>query len=100
MAHQTDIVENEKLFLKDKKIEFIDNNYYFECPHCKLIVQIAHNEVNCGIFRHGVYIETGQNIHPHASKDQCDMLLQTSKIYGCGKPFKFDTKNIETCDYI
>ena len=87
-------------FLKDKQIEFIDNIYYFECPHCKSTVQIAKNEINCGIFRHGVYIKTGRNIPPHASKSQCEKLLMNKEIYGCGKPFKFNTKNIEVCDYI
>lgn len=76
-----------------------------ECPHCKGDVQIFDNELNCKIFRHGIYIRTGMQINPHLCKKDCDDLVENNLIYGCGKPFivKFNDDNqlvADICDYI
>lgn len=73
------------------------------CPHCKVPVLIQ--EMNCSIFRHGVYKNTGLQIDPHAAKNICDQLVRDSAIYGCGKPFRIvlDPSGgmvAITCDYI
>ena len=73
------------------------------CPNCNDIVMIS--ELNCCIFRHAVYIDTREQIDPHASKDICDSLFDTGKIFGCGKPFKITILengewDIQKCDYI
>ena len=72
------------------------------CPHCHC--QIIIQEVNCQIFRHGIYKSSGDQINPHASKEECDELSIKGLIYGCGKPFRIDLvqdKWIATiCDYI
>ena len=79
----------------------MDNNIVF-CPHCNESIIIE--ELNCKIFRHGVIIATGEQINPHASKDECDKLINENKIYGCGKPFKIIINNNKfitiICDYI
>lgn len=72
------------------------------CPHCNELIII--DQINCGIFRHGIFIETKQQIDPHAKKIDCDFYLQNNMIYGCGKPFKIIWENntikaIE-CEYI
>jgi hypothetical protein len=73
-----------------------------ECPHCKLQIEIV--EVNCAIFRHGVYKETQQQMNPHTPKTECDSAFQENRIYGCGKPFRLvknnDTFEAIVCDYI
>jgi len=64
-------------------------------------------QINCGIFRHGIYKENGQQIGPHSSKELCDQAFSNGLIYGCGKPFSI-TKNpanpnvfiVAICDYI
>lgn len=58
------------------------------CPHCheEIIIKIA--ELNCHIFRHGVYKKNWQQIDPHMKKKECDRLFNKKLIYGCGKPFK------------
>lgn len=56
------------------------------CPHCDLPIIIE--EINCAIFRHGVYITTGEQINPHECRQMCEYLSQTQQIYGCGKPFQ------------
>lgn len=75
---------------------------YIECPNCNFLVEIL--SLNCGIFRHGVFKNTHQQLDPHASKDFCDMIVDKDLIYGCGKPFKVElinNKYIATiCDYI
>lgn len=73
-----------------------------QCPHCLCEVEIE--QINCGIFRHGVYIHNMQNIPPHSPKSQCDELVKKELIYGCGKPFTVKKINniisVEICDYI
>lgn len=72
------------------------------CPHCNGSIIIE--EINCGIFRHGIIIQTGEQIPPHSSKNICDELLANKLIYGCGKPFQIIMDNkeiiIQKCDYI
>lgn len=69
-----------------------------QCPHCFTFIEMI--EINCAIFRCGIYKDTGMQIPPHLSKEACDAL--GDQIWGCGKPFKFNTKtnNLEKCDYI
>ena len=80
------------------------------CPHCENLVEINISEINCAIFRHGIYKKNMTQIDPHASKEICDSLVKNNEIYGCGKPFKLfynrnPTNNVvsfyaEMCDYI
>ena len=81
----------------DKKEEPI-----LECPHCKECIIIE--KINCGIFRHGTLKINGQQISPHATKNECDFYIDKQLIYGCGKPFKITVLDnkflIEICDYI
>jgi hypothetical protein len=56
------------------------------CPHCSVLVLIE--QLNCCVFRHGIIIESGKQIDPHAPKELCDFYALRNKIYGCGKPFK------------
>ena len=73
-----------------------------KCPHCNEFVII--NELNCKIFRHGVFKTSGEQIPPHLEKKKCDELETNGVIYGCGKPFKIDVVNgkwvVSICDYI
>ena len=77
-----------------------NNTYLFNCPHCGSMIQVEKNQIRCTIFRHGYYKETNQQIPPHGSKQLCDQLFSQGKIYGCGKPFRFDGKKVQKCDYI
>ena len=72
------------------------------CPHCKdpIIIQ----NINCGIFRHGVFKKTGKQLNPHLFQSTCEYLFNSKMIYGCGKPFKIikkdDVLNAIECGYI
>jgi len=72
------------------------------CPHCGGSIHIE--QLNCGIFRHGVIKSSGQQIPPHASKEICDEFYSKKLIYGCGRPFQIVNRNgsfvSEKCDYI
>ena len=74
-----------------------------DCPHCNNIVEII--EINCAIFRHGVYKNNNMQIGPHEPKEICDNLFNNGLIYGCGKPFRL-IRNDDSiykaiiCDYI
>ena len=72
-----------------------------KCPHCNHYIEIL--ELNCGIFRCGIFKDTLQPINPHMSKIECDNLILTEKIFGCSKPFQViiteDNVNVEICEY-
>ena len=74
------------------------------CPHCQDVILIYLKELNCHIFRHGIYKNNHKQIDPHLDKKTCDYLSQNKLIYGCGKPFKIVKENndffAEICDYI
>ena len=78
-------------------------NLLVQCPHCKYPVLIE--QLNCRIFRHGVFKINCTQINPHASKESCDFYVKNDLILGCGKPFKIiqnqdDTFIAVICDYI
>lgn len=74
-------------------------DHYIECPHCKGIVLVLSNEINCQIFRHGIY-KNGTPLGPHSSKELCERVFQNGEIWGCGKPFRFDGQNVSVCEYV
>lgn len=81
----------------DTKQKLSNLNILLNCPHCNECIEII--EINCAIFRHGVYKNNLQQINPHLSKKECDELIINNLIYGCGKPFqikKIDNQ-LETC---
>ena len=71
------------------------------CPHCQELILIE--QLNCRIFRHGMFKDSGKQMDPHTPKEVCDELTNDNKIYGCGKPFKINvvdgTYIPEVCDY-
>ena len=80
----------------DKETDF----FYFNCPHCDLMCQIPRNEIRCTIFRHAVFKENMEFVPPHAPQKVCEEWIKNGKVWGCGKPFKFDGVNLSICDYI
>lgn len=84
------------------------NTIIINCPHCNEEVLIFSYEINCGIFRHGVFKENMQQIDPHLPEVYCNRLIEEDKIFGCGKPFKINRDiinnkivyRVEICDYI
>ena len=83
-----------------------DKCYVFLCPNCECYTQVSENEVNCQIFRHGVLKTNGQQVNPHASKKECDELVEQNLVYGCCKPFRIfrgksgNYEYVDICDYI
>ena len=75
---------------------------FVTCPHCDTTVEVL--ELNCKIFRCGVFKESGEQINPHLPKNECENLVNTGAIYGCGKPFQITNDNppyvVIKCDYI
>ena len=79
----------------------VDNNYYvYKCPHCGIPCITAINEVNCKIFRCGIYKHNGEQVEPHLSKYLCDALKENDKIWGCGKPFQLVNGILVKCEYL
>jgi hypothetical protein len=80
----------------------INTQQVISCPHCGGTLVIE--QINCNVFRHGVYKNNGEQINPHLSKNECDRLSKYNLIYGCGKPFTTVHKDnniiAEVCDYI
>jgi hypothetical protein len=84
------------------RLVITDNGgHTFLCPHCLETVRVDADMVNCTIFRHAVFRDSGTFVDPHAPKATCDGWIRDGKVHGCGKPFKFDGKNpAEPCDYV
>mgnify|MGYP000002831721 CR=1 FL=1 len=76
--------------------------YIVICPHCDNLIEIL--QLNCQIFRHGVYKKDYKQMNPHAPKNVCDNVVEKGLIYGCGKPFRVIKKEHASeaviCDYI
>ena len=72
------------------------------CPSCS--EQIIVSKVKCGIFRHGVYKNTGKQMNPHSDEERCNYLVTSDKIWGCGMPFRVVEKEggfiAIDCEYI
>jgi hypothetical protein len=73
---------------------------HIKCPHCFLEILVNIKEINCAIFRHGVYKHNMEQINPHLCKSECDRLFNENLIYGCGKPFKIVNNEAIICEYI
>ena len=65
-----------------------------------LVAGVEKKQLNCKIFRCGIYKKTGKQIPPHSKKTICDNLAKNNLIYGCGKPFIYKDDYVEPCDYI
>ena len=74
--------------------------YNFQCPHCHLFCQVSQQEINCKIFRHGIYKRDFSFLDPHASKEVCDRVKSENLIWGCAKPFRFDGQTVMPCAYV
>ena len=72
-----------------------------KCPHCNDLVFIYLSELNCRIFRHGVFKKGFVGVYQHSTKAECEQYVKDDLIVGCGKPFLIDeTLNAVVCDYI
>ena len=80
------------------------DNVIVKCPHCDLLIFVYFKELNCRIFRHGIYKTTLKQIDPHLPKIDCDRLKTNDEIIGCGKPFVIvnirNTPIAVSCGYI
>jgi hypothetical protein len=83
----------------------IEGVLFFLCPHCQGGIEVKTKELNCCIFRHGVFKNSLQPISPHLPKDECDALCVNECIYGCARPFRIgsiggEKFKVEICEYI
>jgi rRNA maturation protein Nop10 len=79
------------------------STYLFNCPQCGELTEVAVPDLNCHIFRHGVYKANLEPIPPHHPKEECDKLVAEELVYGCCKPFRIvsgDPPLVEVCEYI
>ena len=81
-------------------LQRLEEGYYLLCPHCQFNIFILYTDVNCGIFRCGVFKTSGESIPPHISEDQSNSLIAQNMIIGCGKPFQIKDGQLSTCGWI
>jgi len=74
------------------KLKLEEDFYFFKCPNCLDEVIVNKNELNCRIFRHGVYKNNYTQVNPHLSFEECEKLRLSDLIYGCCKPFEIVNK--------
>ncbi len=74
------------------------------CPHCGGIFITTEQTIACAIYRHAVLKSNMTQINPHASKEECNFLLNNDMVYGCAGPFRIiknDAKYFAiVCEYI
>ncbi len=74
---------------------------YSPYPDCNIGIEII--EINCSIFRCGIYKNNGNQINPHLSKEDCDK-IKKDEIWGCGRPFQLKqyqgNYQLFQCDYL
>ena len=73
------------------------------CPHCSGMVEVL--EINCAIFRHGVFADTGQQVPPHCTQEEHLQWVRSGRLIGCGFPFRVRRESTgdlvaEPCEYI
>ena len=77
-------------------------NFIIKCPHCKKFILIE--QINCAIFRHGVYKTNNEQVNPHLNELDCDNLIKNKMVYGCCLPFKIIKENDKyiavICEYL
>jgi len=82
----------------------LDGMYWrVRCPHedCGLWFEVRTDEVNCTIFRHGIFKATGHMLDPHSSQQTCEDAMARDELYGCGKPVRFNPGKWRTpCDVV
>jgi len=77
------------------------NIIVLNCPHCEGGVTIQAKDIQCGIFRHAVFKINGEQVPPHASKEQCDAWVTQNLVWGCSRPFRFiNAEKLEISDYV
>jgi hypothetical protein len=96
-----DLTEIKSNTINETNNVITDNDlHYFSCPHCGISIEVDKKQINCKIFRCGLYKSDYRQIPPHAPKTQCDEYVKKDLIFGCGKPFTFDGSIVNICDYI
>lgn len=78
----------------------METPFLVKCPNPKCDLVIIVEELNCCIFRCGIFKETYQQIPPHLTKIDCLDLVERGLIYGCATPFRVVSHKAEICDYI
>ena len=68
------------------------------CPNCNQFAIIE--QLNCAIFRFGIFNSNYEQIPPHLEREKCLELVRERLIYGCGQPFKIVENKAEKCDWI
>jgi hypothetical protein len=71
---------------------------YCPYPDCNIGIEII--EINCAIFRCGVYKHNGLQIEPHLPNIECERIKKGDKIWGCGRPFQLIDGKLVRCDYL
>ena len=68
------------------------------CPRCFCSLELV--EINCGVFRCGIFKRSFESISPHATKGEILEWLSKDMIYGCGTPLELVDGKLVVCDYI
>jgi hypothetical protein len=71
---------------------------FTHCPRCFCALELV--EINCAVFRCGIFKKTFEHIPPHATKGDIMEWLSKDMIYGCGAPLQLVNERLVVCDYI
>jgi hypothetical protein len=70
---------------------------FTHCPKCFSALELV--EINCGVFRCGIFKKSFESISPHATKGDIMEWLSQDLIYGCGTPLELIDGRLTICEY-
>ena len=65
--------------MSKNKVDEDDKFYRFVCPHCSIDIEVQKNQLNCKIFRCGIFKNNGKQMNPHTNKLECERLMDQKK---------------------
>lgn len=83
--------------IKEGRFGTVGSDMIKTCPVCFQFVVIE--QINCNIFRCGVFKDTFEYIPPHTSKEQIELWKKAGRIWGCGTAMELVNNELAVCDY-
>jgi len=81
----------------ERVLLFSDIYMIVRCPTCGRYIEIL--QLNCAIFRCGIFKDSYKQLPPHSSQEECEQAIKNGLIFGCGKPFEVIDGTAVKSDY-
>ena len=76
--------------MKETPLIITDDLYIMTCPHCTMVSICLKTELNCKIFRCGIFKASFGQIGQHLTEEHARALKNADLIYGCSCQYMVD----------